>query len=87
VIELGISQAQAQFTRLFEKEVLIVDKKARKKRAVILPYETYRSLVEEANRGKKSSPTKESGVFGTFRGRLKADLDVDDPRYRHIVGE
>ena len=41
MLELGISQAQTQFTQLLNQSVLIVDKKAHRKKAVILPYENY----------------------------------------------
>jgi hypothetical protein len=38
MLELGISQAQTQFTQLLNQTVLIIDKKAHNKKAVILPY-------------------------------------------------
>ncbi len=37
--ELGISQAQRQFTKLLNQEVTIVDKKNKAKKAVILPFD------------------------------------------------
>ena len=48
MLELGISQAQAQFTKLLTQTVFIVDKKARQKKAVILPYEEYERLLKSS---------------------------------------
>ena len=45
MIELGVSQAQSQFTKLLDKTTLIVDKKSNQKKAVLLPYEIYLKLL------------------------------------------
>lgn len=49
MLELGISQAQAQFTQLLNQTVLIVDKKVHHKKAVILPYDGYIKYNEILN--------------------------------------
>jgi len=82
MLELGISQAQAQFTKLLTQTVFIVDKKAHQKKAVIMPYEEYVRLI-------KQSTTKESlenGSFNKFVGMLDDDFKTDDVKYKAIVG-
>lgn len=81
MLELGISQAQAQFTKLLSQTVVIIDKKAHQKKAVILPYEEYERLV-------KQSTTKESlstGSFNQFVGILDNDYKTDDEKYKRVV--
>ncbi|MDD5399762.1 MAG: hypothetical protein PHQ93_01055 [Sulfurimonas sp.] len=81
MLELGISQAQAQFTKLLSQTVFIIDKKAHQKKAVILPYEEYEKLV-------KQSTTKESlksGSFNQFVGILDNDYEIDDEKYKRVV--
>jgi len=82
MLELGISQAQTQFTQLLTKTVLIVDKKAHHKKAVILPYAEYQKLLAEASANTK---TLDEGVFSQFVGILDADYKTDDARYNAIV--
>ena len=53
MLELGISQAQTQFTKLLNQTVLIIDKKAHNKKAVILPYDEYLTLVARAANNNK----------------------------------
>ncbi|WP_277640140.1 hypothetical protein [Wolinella succinogenes] len=81
MLELGISQAQAQFTKLLSQTVFIVDKKAHQRKAVIMPYEEYEKLIRQ-------STTKESlmtGSFNQFVGILENDFKADDERYKAIV--
>lgn len=81
MLELGISQAQAQFTKLLTQTVFIVDKKARKKKAVIMPYEEYEKLIGQ-------SATKESlqnGAFNAFVGVLDKDFQTEDEKYKRIL--
>jgi hypothetical protein len=81
MLELGISQAQAQFTKILNQAVLIVDKKSHQKKAIILPYEEYHRLVQ-------SAITKEElkeGGFNQYVGLLNADFESDDPKYQAIV--
>jgi macrodomain Ter protein organizer (MatP/YcbG family) len=82
MLELGISQAQTQFTQLLTKTVLIVDKKAHRKKAVILPYVEYQKLLSQASR---NTETLDEGVFSKFVGILYADYETDDVRYNAIV--
>jgi len=81
MIELGIAQAQTQFTRLLGKTVTIVDKKARKKRAVIMPYEEYRKLLRQA----RTNTEQKHGAFDPYVGVLDKDFETDDARYQAIT--
>lgn len=81
MIELSISQAQTQFTKLLQEAVLIIDKKSHKKKAVILPYEEYKRLVAKAL-GKEDF---QEGSFGKFVGSLDAKFETDDARYNEII--
>ncbi len=76
MVELGIAQAQSQFTKILNKKVLIVDKKTATKKAVLIPYEEYERLVK--NRSRKNS-------FDKFVGILDKDFETDDARYNEIV--
>lgn len=82
MLELGVSQAQAQFTKILSQTVFIVDKKAHRRKAVILPYEEYERLL-------KSSSSKDdnlaNGSFSNFVGVLDADFKTEDTRYNEIV--
>lgn len=81
MLELGISQAQAQFTKLLTQTVFIIDKKAHKKKAVILPYAEYEKLL-------KLSTTKQSlkeGSFNEFVGILDDSFKEDDIKYKKII--
>ena len=81
MLELVISQAQAQFTKLLIQTVFIIDKKAHQKKAVILPYEEYERLI-------KLSITKENlekGLFNKFVGILNKEFKTDDIKYQEIV--
>lgn len=82
MLELGISQAQAQFTKLLDQTVLIVDKKAHHKKAVILPYEEYKRLVmAKTNTNKDES----SSLFSKYVGVLEHSFTTDDIKYNEIV--
>ena len=78
--ELGISQAQAQFTKLLTQTVFIVDKKAHQKKAVIMPYEEYEKLIK--NSIKKEL---EECSFNKFVGILDNNFKIDDEKYEAIV--
>lgn len=81
VLELSISQAQAQFTKLLNKTSIIVDKKSNIKKAVIIPYEEYRALLKRAA---KTSSTKDDG-FEKFIGMLDSNFKTEDEKYNRIV--
>ena len=81
MIELGISQAQSQFTKILNKLVVIVDKKSHKKRAVILPYEEYQELIARA----VDKEDLKKGSFSKFTGMLDDSFKTDDARYNAIV--
>ena len=80
MLELGVSQAQSQFTKILSQKVLIVDRKSGMKKAVILPYEEYSRLVK----GERSSKD-EKNPFDRFVGALGPRRPLDDERYRRIV--
>ena len=82
MIELGISQAQAQFTQLLSKTVLIIDKKAHHKKAVILPYEEYQRLLAKAS---ANTQTLDEGIFSQFVGILDDIYETSDSTYNVIV--
>ena len=82
MLELGISQAQVQFTKILSETVFIIDKKARKKKAVILPYEEYEKLLQRA---KINSEDLEHGSFNHFIGIFDKNFKTDDPKYKAIV--
>ena len=81
MLELGISQAQAQFTKLLSQTVFIVDKKAHKKKAVIMPYEEYEKLIRQAG----TKENLEEGSFNQFVGILDNTFKTDDIKYNEIV--
>ena len=81
MLELGISQVQAQFTKLLSQTVLIVDKKAHQKKAVILPYEEYEKLVKQAT----TKEDLQTGSFNQFVGILDEKFVTNDLKYNEIV--
>lgn len=83
MIELGISQAQTQFTKLLTEQVTIVDKKNKTKKAVILPYDVYAKLVEKA----LIREDYLKGSFSKFSGVLSKGFQTDDEKYNDIVNE
>lgn len=81
MLELGISQAQAQFTKLLTQTVFIVDKKAHQKKAVILPYEEYERLIK-ASIGREDL---QDGSFNKFVGVLDNNFKTDNIKYQEIL--
>ena len=81
MLELGISQAQTQFTKLLTQTVIIVDKKAHIKKAVILPYDEYASLIKKAS----TKENLENGIFAQFVGILDDKFETNDLKYKEII--
>ena len=81
MLEIGISQAQTQFTKLLNQTVLIVDKKAHNKKAVIMPYKEYEQLLARAS----ISSNLEEGIFSKYLGILNNDFKNDDVKYNKII--
>lgn len=81
MLELGISQAQSQFTKLLTQAVLVVDKKAHIKKAVIIPYEEYKHLLHKST----LKDNLKEGVFSQFVGVLDNDFRSDDEKYNRII--
>ncbi len=79
MVELGVSQAQANFTKLLREGAVIVDKKSHMKKAVILPYSEYERLLKGSKKRDQERP------FDRFVGALKQDFKTDDERYNRIV--
>jgi len=81
MLELGISQAQSQFTKLLSQMTVIIDKKSHLKKAVIMPYEEYKNLLAKAS----ANDTLEEGSFSKFTGILDKDFKSDDMKYQDIL--
>ena len=81
MLELGISQAQTQFTKLLNKSVTIIDKKSKNKKAVILPYKQYESLMARAN----MNNSLDDGLFSKFTGILDDNFQTNDTKYNEII--
>lgn len=81
MLELGISQAQAQFTKLLSQTVFIVDKKAHQKKAVIMPYKEYKKLLKQSIK----KENLEDGSFSKFVGMLDNEFPTNDEKYNEIV--
>ena len=81
MLELGISQAQSQFTKLLSKTAVIIDKKSNIKKAVMMPYKEYSRLLKLANQNKES----DNGIFNQFIGTLDNNFKTDDEKYHRIV--
>jgi len=82
MLELGVSQAQANFTKILNQTVVVVDKKSHQKKAVILPYEEYNALLAKTTNKKEDL---ENGSFSKFVGILDNDFTTDDEKYKAIV--
>ncbi len=80
MLELGISQAQSQFTKILKEPVIIVDKKAKKKKAIILPYKEYEKLLK-----KRALNSDIEGSFDKFVGILDNDFKSSDTKYNKII--
>ena len=81
MLELGISQAQSQFTKLLSKTAVIIDKKSNIKKAVMMPYGEYSRLLKLANQNKEN----DNGIFNQFIGTLDNNFKTDDEKYHRIV--
>ncbi|MDQ7047339.1 MAG: hypothetical protein Q9M39_06860 [Sulfurovum sp.] len=84
MIEMGIAEVQNQFTKLLSQEIMIVDKKSHKKRAVILPYAVYERLAREERKARVFEVDDELDSFiGILEGADK--LNDNDERYKAII--
>ena len=81
MLELGIAQAQTQFTKLLTKTAVIVDKKSNIKKAVLLPYDEYIRLVKMSAQNNNI----ENGIFNQFVGVLDNEFKTDDSKYHRII--
>ncbi len=81
MLEVSISQAKSEFTKLLNQSVIIVDKKTKDKKAVLIPYEKYMNLLSK-NEIKESL---KDGIFSKFVGVLDKDFKTDDEKYQEII--
>lgn len=81
MLELGIAQAQTQFTKLLTKTAVIIDKKSNIKKAVLMPYDEYNRLVKMASQNRDI----DHGIFNQFIGTLDSEFKTDDSKYHRIV--
>lgn len=58
-----------------------IDKKARRKEAVILPYEEYERLLKQSVK----KETLENGSFNQFEGMLDKNFETKDIKYNEII--
>jgi hypothetical protein len=84
MLQVGISEFQNQLTRLLDTEVMIVDKKSHKERAVLLPIDVYKKLDAFRRKASLQQPDPELETFGgILQGAKKPD--TDDARYKAIM--
>lgn len=81
MLQLSISQAQSQFTKLLNQSVIIFDKKSHQKKAVILPFEEYDRLIKQS----VSKKNLENGIFNQFVGILDNNFNTDDTKYKELT--
>ncbi len=81
--ELSVSQAQKQFTSLLsELEITtIIDKKSHIKKAVLMPYSFYETLISK----KENSEPQDNIELEQFVGILSDEFKTDDAKYNNIV--
>ena len=60
-----------------------MDKKAKHKKAVILPYDEYVSLIAQIPKTKK----EDKSTFSKFVGILDNDFQIDDIKYNKIINQ
>jgi len=85
MIEMGVEEARGALPRLLGSTVVIVDDRGEIcKKAVLLPYEEYRLLLERAE-GSGSSQEESVKSIRAFRGSLRSDMKVEESRYCRIV--
>ena len=84
MLQVGVSEFQNQLTRLLDTEVMIVDKKSHKERAVLLPIDVYKKLEAFRRKATLQQPDLELEAFGGILQGAKK-LDTDDARYKAIM--
>ncbi|MDC9714691.1 MAG: type II toxin-antitoxin system Phd/YefM family antitoxin [Gammaproteobacteria bacterium] len=81
MLEISVTQAQKQFSKIINKPAMIVDKKKSLKKAVILPYEVYCDLLNQSI----SKASLSTGGFIDFVGVLDKGFKTDNIKYQKIV--
>ncbi len=81
MLELSVTQAQKQFSKIINKPTTIVDKKKSLKKAVILPYEVYSELLNQSI----NQASLATGGFADFVGVLDKSFKTDNKKYQKIV--
>ncbi len=80
MLELGIVQAQIQFKQILTETVTVIDIKNKDKKAVILPYHDYCTLLS-----KSRDENSTIGSFDKFVGILNKNFKVNDIKYNDII--
>ena len=81
MLEVSVSEAQKQFSKIIQFPTVIIDKKKSSKKAVILPYDVYSELLNKSIT--KASLT--TGGFADFVGVLDKDFKTNDKKYHQII--
>ena len=81
MLEVSVSEAQKQFSKIIKFPTVIIDKKKSSKKAVILPYDAYNELLNKSIT--KASLT--TGGFADFVGVLDKDFKTNDKKYHQII--
>ena len=84
MIEISISEAQSQLTKILDQVTLIIDKKSHKKRAVLLPIDDYEKLIM---RQKKEKVFQRDDSIDKYLGILEGadSIETEDVRYKAII--
>lgn len=81
MLEISVSQAQKQFSKIISHPTMIVNKKNSLKKAVILPYDIYQELLNQS----MSKTALITGGFADFVGVLDNGFKTDDKKYQKIT--
>ncbi len=84
MIEISISEAQSQLTKILDQVTLIIDKKSHKKRAVLLPIDDYEKLIMQQ---KKEKVFQRDDSIDKYLGILEGadSIETEDERYKAII--
>ena len=84
MVEISISEAQSQLTKILDQVTLIIDKKSHKKRAVLLPIDDYEKLIM---RQKKEKVFQRDDSIDKYLGILEGadSIETEDERYKAII--
>lgn len=81
MLELEISQVKTRLTELLSQTVYVLDAHAKERKAVLLPYAEYKSLLAKAAIKEELS----KGAFNKFVGILDSSFKTQDEKYQEIL--